>query len=244
LTFTPEVRDFSIKGAHSLQKELGWHVKWLVCGAVLLTALADFPTTSGQQVQAKFAAAAIVYAGDVNYPANSDAAGLVTLCVGLNASGRVQEVRTLRDIPSLTLPALLAVNDWTFAPAVLVSKPQASRISVDVLFSPPEVLLSNVPLPPVEEACPSQSKGFTPPEVVAACYGPVIMNSTTIGSTLLNVTADKAGRVEKVSPVWPGDPARAKLAIATVMKWRFKPGLLDGVPVDSQTVVVFVFRLS
>ena len=237
---TAEVRGFAIQGAPTLQKEVGRHVKWIVWAEVFLTALVGVPPTCGQQEHANFTAPAIVYAGDVNYPANSNAGGLVTLCVGLDASGRVHDVRTLRDIPSLTSATLLAVNNWTFAPAVLGSKPQASLISVNVLFSPPEVLPSDVPLPPVEGACPSQSKRFSPPEVVDAFYGPVVMNSTTIGTVVLNVTADKTGGVEKVSPVWPSDPARARLAVATVRKWKFKPGVLDGVPVDSQTVVAFV----
>ena len=205
-------------------------MKWIIWAEIFLTALAGVPPTSGQQEPANFTAPATVYAGDVNYPANSDSAGLVTLCVGLDASGRVRDVRTLRDIPSLTLPALLAVNDWTFAPAVLVSKPLASPISVNVLFSPPEVRRNSVPLAPVEGACTSQSKRFSPPEVVTAFYGSVVMNSATIGTVVLNVTADKTGRVEKVSPVWSGDPARAKLAIATVRRWKFKPGVFGGIP--------------
>ena len=144
--------DLTIEGAPSLQKELGGHVKWLVRAEVVFAVLAGVPPTPCQLAKANFTAPAIVYAGDDNYPANSDAAGLVTLCVGLDASDRVEDVRTLRDIPSLTLPAFLAMNDWTFATAVLVSKPKASRISVNLLFSPLEVLLNNVPLPPVEGA--------------------------------------------------------------------------------------------
>jgi hypothetical protein len=48
----------------------------------------------------------VITAGEIPYPPNSIASGIVTLSINREAMGQVQDVRVLRDIPLLTDPAV------------------------------------------------------------------------------------------------------------------------------------------
>ena len=54
------------------------------------------------QSAGKYHAAGIAQAGDIAYPINSQAPGFVTLDVSVDASGAVQGVAVVRDVPPLT----------------------------------------------------------------------------------------------------------------------------------------------
>ena len=70
--------------------------------SALLFSLAALPGISAQHTFAKFTAANISSATDIPFPPNSIAVGVVTLSLGLDASGKIQNIEVQRDVPSLT----------------------------------------------------------------------------------------------------------------------------------------------
>src|SRR5271154_1599748 len=61
----------------------------------------------------------ITAASDIGYPPATSTTGFVTLDVNVDGSGTVQNVRVVRDVPSLTNAALTAVKNWSFRAAQL-----------------------------------------------------------------------------------------------------------------------------
>ncbi len=62
------------------------------------------------------------------------------------------------------------------------------------------------------------------------------------GSVQLMATISKKGDISAVK-VLSGDPSLARAAIEAVKQWKYKPYLLDGVPVEIQTQVTVNFKL-
>lgn len=77
------------------------------------------------------------------YPVNSIAQGTVVLEVTIGSSGRVEQVRVIRDIPSLTSEAVKAVRGWSFRPARLDGRPV--RTAIPVAFTFDRGLFSSAP---------------------------------------------------------------------------------------------------
>ena len=70
----------------------------------------------GEQAQTapKYEPPKIISTADASYPINSIASGAVVLEVDLNGRGSIDSVKVLRDVPSLTAPAVAAVKKWKF----------------------------------------------------------------------------------------------------------------------------------
>jgi protein TonB len=62
------------------------------------------------------------------------------------------------------------------------------------------------------------------------------------GTVELTTTISKSGDITHVKIV-SGDPQLAKAAADAVKQWKYKPYLLNGEPVDIQTVVTVNFKL-
>jgi TonB family protein len=62
------------------------------------------------------------------------------------------------------------------------------------------------------------------------------------GSVVLEVLTAHDGAVQEVKLV-SGEPLLAEAAIAAVRQWRFKPRVVQGQPIETQTRVVLNFRL-
>jgi protein TonB len=62
------------------------------------------------------------------------------------------------------------------------------------------------------------------------------------GTVELSTTIAKSGDITHVKIV-SGDPQLAKAAADAVKQWKYKPYLLNGEPVDIQTVVTVNFKL-
>jgi TonB family protein len=56
------------------------------------------------------------------------------------------------------------------------------------------------------------------------------------GAVLLHVVIAKDGSVKSVEPV-RGDPLFVQAAVDAMKQWRYKPTLLNGVPVEVDTAV-------
>lgn len=92
-----------------------------------------------KQAPPRFDPPAVTTVVDVAYPLQSVASGTVVLEVSLDEFGKITEVRTVREILSLTEPAERSVRQWRFQPAKLDGKPVASKVPVAFSFVPPNV---------------------------------------------------------------------------------------------------------
>ncbi|SRR5258708_4919460 len=78
---------------------------------------------------------------------------------------------------------------------------------------------------------------------VAPEYPPKARSNRIQGMVLLNATISKEGDVIELSVV-SGDPSLAEAAIKAIKKWKYKPYLLQGQPVEVETTIQMNFTLS
>jgi outer membrane biosynthesis protein TonB len=71
------------------------------------------------------------------YPIQSVAQGTVVLELTVSAVGKIEAIKTVRDIASLTPEALDAMKGWKFDHAVFNAKPVPSTVVVAFLFRRP-----------------------------------------------------------------------------------------------------------
>jgi len=140
---------------------------------------------------------------------------------------------------------MVAVKNWTFAPAEFDGKPQAANLSVDIVFNPWDASPQSIPLPPPSSPSQTGKSGrFVPPQVSAASYAAYPAGGTASGTLVLDVTVNRRGGVTQVSVARVRIASLTQAAEAAVRSWTFKPGTLDGTPITSRTIVAFVFRPS
>jgi hypothetical protein len=74
---------------------------------------------------------------DAEYPANSVGEGVVILQLNISATGKIEKMETVRDVPSLTEPARRSVANWTFSPATRGGAPVPGIAIVGISFLRP-----------------------------------------------------------------------------------------------------------
>jgi hypothetical protein len=189
----------------------------------------------------KFIPPVLVTAGDIPYPFASVASGIVTLTVNLNAAGQFQNVQVLRDIPSLTEPAVTAIKHWTFAPGKLDGNLIASSLNVSVVFNPAVLQTKVLTLPAVRPASPPIPQGYLPAELSVGSYATYPPNSVATGAVVLEVVVGESDQIRKVSTI-RDIPSLTSQAIAAVNSWSFNSATFQGKAINSDLIIAFVFR--
>jgi outer membrane biosynthesis protein TonB len=215
-----------------------------VATSVLLIMLtAAWVTTFDAKEPAHFVPANVSKAGNIPYPASSLDAGVVTLSVDLDETGQVTAVAILRDIPSVSGPAIAAVRSWTYAAATLDGKPVTSTLTINIVYDPGFLGADNIPLPPPAQTQPISKKdpAFFPPQLNTATFAPYPAKTKAQGAVVLNVTLDQNGNAAKVATVRDVPPLTTS-ATGVLKKWNFSAATYEGKPIQSHMVVAFVFR--
>jgi outer membrane biosynthesis protein TonB len=189
----------------------------------------------------KFVPPTVTAAGDIPYPLASLASGIVTVTVNLDATGQVQSVRVLRDVPSLTDPTVRAIKRWTFAPGTLEGSSIPSSLNVQAVFNPATLQTKNLNLPSVQPAPPPNPQGYLPPEVSQATYATYPPNSVATGAVVLDVIVGDSDQIRKVSTI-RSVPSLTSQAMTAVKNWSFNSGTYQGKAIDCNVIVAFVFR--
>ena len=147
---------------------------WLLLASVLGMGMV-MPTPAKHPQN--FTAPDILTASGIPYPATTVAAGVVTLAVNLDATGQIMNIQTLRDIPTVTTQATLALQNWTYAPASLNGKPVPSTLIVHIVFDPAFLENNNIPLGPPESFQPPNPKEtqYTPPSSSRQHFRPTLL---------------------------------------------------------------------
>jgi Gram-negative bacterial TonB protein C-terminal len=183
----------------------------------------------------------IISAGDIPYPVNNVASGLVSVAVSLSAGGQVQSVQVVRDIPGLTALVTNAVNSWTFTPGKLDGNAVPATINVQVVFNPGAPQNQNLQVPPGALVTPPNPPGYLPPEMSAAVYAAYPPSSVAIGTVVLDLLIDKYSEVKKATPI-RSVPLLTSAAIAAAKSWTVNPATLNEKKLDATLVVAFAFR--
>jgi TonB family protein len=140
-----------------------------LAGMILLTTAAWGQMGTGNS----YHGARVGHTGEVTYPMNSGTTGIVTLDVSVDATGTVQNVRVVRNVPPLTSAAQSAVRSWQFTPALVNGQAAAGTVRVNVVFNPfnpSGVGLPGASLQPANSNGESMSGDFQPAQVTAASY--------------------------------------------------------------------------
>ena len=191
-----------------------------------------------------FESADLVSAKDIPYPVQSIAIGTVVLEATVSESGNVEDVRPIREIPSLTDVAIESVKSWHFKPASLEGRPIRSRTAVAVTFNPAAAPVANVPLPPLATNRRSSDPARLQPEpveVIAATLPQYPPNSITTGTVVIRVRVDKSGNAESITAV-RRIPSLTSQCIRVAKEWKFKPAEFQGGPTPSSIALAFVLR--
>ena len=208
---------------------------------VMLTAA--WATTCEAKEPAHFVPANVSKAGNIPYPASSLDAGVVTLSADVDETGQMTAVTILRDIPSVSGPAIAAVRSWTYAPATLDGKPVASTLTINIVYDPGFLGADNIPLPPPAQSAPISKKdpAFFPPQLNSASFAPYPAKAKAQGAVVLNVTLDTNGNAAKVATLRDVPPLTTSAAGA-LKKWNFSAATYEGKAIQSHMAVAFVFR--
>ena len=78
---------------------------------------------------------------------------------------------------------------------------------------------------------------------VAPTYPPLARQARIQGTVVLNIVIGRDGNVQSVS-LFSGHPMLAPAAIEAVKQWKYKPYLLNNVPVEVETQATIIFTLS
>lgn len=188
------------------------------------------------------------------HPGGSRPLAQFILSIVIDKDGGVQQVQVLQGDED-HLPSNSAVTDavkqWRYEPFLLDGKPTPVRTTV-FLF-----------LPRAEPAGTTGSRASPRPEAPfdePIHVGQNVMANRLIhrvdpetpsglesdhplGVVILSVVVDRNGKVQEVTVVRgdKGDPGLNSAAVKAVRQWRYKPFVLDGIPVPVRTTVVVRF---
>jgi outer membrane biosynthesis protein TonB len=209
-------------------------------GAGLVIFLASFSIQS--LAQAPFKPAEVISAGDIPYPVQSIADGVVVLDVSLDEKGAITRTTVVRDIPSLTSAATSSVQSWKFSPASMRGKPEQSLIRVAVVFRPRAYFAAGPAFTPIlsERGSNRADQTYIPPGIVSVSYPLYPINAAAPGTVVIQVTVGRSSAVQRLRVVRDLPPF-TQVSVRAVNKWRFQTATLDGKPVASALGVGFVF---
>jgi TonB family protein len=210
--------------------------------ALLLLVYVGFAATSGEvSAGSHFDPPDITTAGDIPYPIDSIASGVVSLAVTVSAGGQVQNVEVVRGISGLSGVATNAVSTWSFTPGKLDGVAVPSTINVQIIFNPGTLQNQNLPLQPGALVTPPVPAGYEPPQMAQASYAVYPPNSVGTGTVVLALVINKFSEVKRVTPI-RSVPSLTEAATAAVKNWTINPATLNEKKLNANVIVAFVFR--
>lgn len=213
---------------------------WLVAAGLLALSLMAAVWVKGQSGSAGYHAAGVAQAGSIPYPINTQAPGFVTLDASVDASGAVQNVTVVRDVPPLTAAAQGAVQNWQFTPATVDGQAAPGVVPVDVAFNPYNPSGVGLPGESLQPPSSTASGDFQPAGLLKASYAVYPPNTVASGTVVLVVRVGSDGSVHHVR-VLRGKAVLTGAATAAVKTWAFAPATYKGSAVGADVAVAFVF---
>jgi TonB family protein len=166
--------------------------------------------------------------------------GTVVFSALIDKDGKVRDLKVVRGHPLLVQAALDAVKKWVYKPTTINGEPVEVRTDISINFTLP---------PPDKAETPTRIKVGGNVQAanlvtqVRPNYPPEAKQAGIQGTVKLQVILDKDGRVQDVKVV-SGDPLLAAAAVDAVKNWVYRPTLLNGEPVEVQTMIDVNFTLQ
>lgn len=166
--------------------------------------------------------------------------GLVILSVVVGKSGKVQEATVVRGDkgdPRLNAAAVNAVKQWRYEPYAVHGNPITVRTTVLLRLPKSE---SSVEEPVRVGGRVMESRLI---HRVDPVYPTELKEARPSGQVMLSIVIGKHGEVQQVEVLRgdEGDPGLNSAAANAVRQWRYKPFILNGIPVPVKTTVVVRF---
>ena len=217
---------------------------------VVLAGLAAPAFGSVRQEVAREIAPRVIKEVKPQYPAAVRAEGvegIVRLECLVREDGTVGEARVIAPLhPELDREALRSVTEWRFQPGTKDGKPVAVRVEIEMSFSLRDALEpSKGPLldsPEVFKPSPA-IKTPTLLSEVKPQYTANAMRAKVGGRVKLECVVLTDGTVGDVRVAEQLHPELDNEAVRALRKWRFRPGMKDGVAVPVQVQVEMTFTL-
>ncbi|HEX5424062.1 MAG TPA: TonB family protein [Candidatus Acidoferrales bacterium] len=176
--------------------------------------------------------------------------GLFVFDVAVNSNGGIERIDALRNPGAMIKAAENSVRSWQFQPAEKDNKPTASRLTVAIVYRPPDyggapaVPPANfLPVIPPSQGSGSGRGAYVPVGILSFDYPERPANSVAWGSAIVQITVSGSGAVTDVEFLrdmhgFDGTVRRA------LKKWRFRPARLSGTPISAEAVIAFVFETA
>ena len=218
----------------------------LCLGLIALTLRIAGPAISAQSSGPKFTPPELTAAGDMNYPIDSVASGVVEVAIRLDGAGSITGTDVLRDIPSLTASVLLAIPHWTFQPATLNGKGIDSTVVASIVFNPKDYGVggAKTPVPGKEfKVLTPDTSGFVPPKMITPAWAQFPPDSVVQGAVILDGQVSAEGRLTDVVTIWH-IRSLTDTSIEAAKQWTFSPATLNGTRIAACEVIGYVFRVT
>jgi TonB family protein len=215
------------------------------------TAVNSTPTPSAPTTQAPVPT---ISAGDVEkdshkHPASSDDDGTIELQELPLAPGAKPNFTKVTITPRGAEPAPLQVKSDAGNSEAKSKAAQMQAPSVQIAASNDDAEVANLIAAPVAlpKAAPGTvrvSQGVSQGlllKKVAPIYPPEALRIHKEGIVQLLATVSKSGNISNVR-VLGGDPTLAQAAADAVLRWKYRPYLLNGQPVEIETQISVVFK--
>ena len=198
--------------------------------------------------------------------------GIVTLKVIVSKDGEVRAAEPVSGHPMLAPAAIAAVKQWRYTPYMQDGEPVEVTTTIQVHFQiadkPPvssadgahpdnsgipaldggiagavDAATTPLPAPPQRVRVSSGVASGLIVSKVPPRYPEDAREARVQGTVVLKVNIDKEGNVYKTELI-TGHPLLAPAAIEAVRQWKYKPYLLNEVPVEVETQVQVNFVLK
>ena len=183
---------------------------------------------------------------DPDYPKlarETGAKGPVTVQATIAADGTVVDAKAIAGHPMLRKAAENCVRKWIYTPALLNGQPVETQTNITITFvgdfadpAPPQAVRQIASVTPGGGTIQvAQLIRRRDPE-----YPQAAREAGVKGRVIIIATIDKDGRV-KSAVAQDGPPELRTAAEEAVRQWQYKPALLNGEPVETQTNITLTF---
>jgi TonB family protein len=184
---------------------------------------------------------------------SGNTSGKLSIYVSADREGQIREAYPLNsDNAGLQTAARDQLLKVQLKPAVVQGQPVQTEAALTFQFStvlegtpgaPPNDSSSASKIPPAQPITVSPAiadslrvKAFAP------VYPPDLQSKRIGGNVQLAAIIGKEGQIVSLSPVSSPNEELTSAAVAAVQKWSYKPYLLNGMPVEIQTLITVTFQ--
>jgi TonB family protein len=160
--------------------------------------------------------------------------GTVIVEATTDIKGRVKKTKVLKSVPYLDQPAVKAIRQWVYEPALINGQPRPIVFTVTVRFSlhyeEKDKVLSNIGPPKLMTR-------------VVPVYPPEAKKAGIEGTVILGATINGEGKVTDVK-VLESIPGLDEAAVDALKQWVYSPVWLNNQPVIYTFTVAVKFSLK